>query len=89
MLIGLLSGYPHLYNYPSQKTDKEAQYKLGSKLMRSLRAWILFFLMILSCVIVRSAKSGTANGVIWLIAFVLTIVLGHLIYFAIKWKKIK
>lgn len=89
MLTGILSMFPQSFNYPSQKNDKEAQYKLGARFMRSLRAWILFFIMILSFIVVRSAKTGTAKGAVWLIAFVLAIVAGHLIYFFTKWKKIK
>ena len=89
MLFSLLSSRPHLFNYPSQKNDQEAQYKLGAKMMRSLKAWILFFFVILNLIIVYSARSGKADGAIWLIAFLLMIVAAHLVYFFTKWKKIK
>ena len=89
MLTGLLNSYPHLYNYPSQKNDKESQYKLGSKLMRSLRAWVLFFIAMVTYMIVHSAKTGTAKSSIWLLLFIFAIVAGHLIWFFIRWRKIK
>ena len=89
VIIGLTSMYPESFNYPSQKNDKESQYKLGSKLVRSLKASILISIMIVSWVEIQSAKSGTAKGAAWLIALILGVVFGNLIWFAIKWRKIK
>ena len=89
MLTGIISMFPESFNYPSQKEDKEAQYRLGAKLMRSLRASVLFFVTTTTVVIVQSAKSGMAKGVFWLIALIIGIVAVHLIWFAVKWKKIK
>lgn len=88
MLTGLITGNPELYNYPSQKIDKEAMYKLGSKLMRSLRAWILFFIAIITFMVVQAAKTGTAKGSVWLLLFIFAIIAGHLIWFFVQWKKI-
>jgi uncharacterized membrane protein len=89
MIFSLISSKPHLYNYPSQKNDLESQYRLGSKMMRSLKAWVLLFLLVVNYIIVRSAHTNSAKGVLWLIAFMLAIVAGHLIYFFTKWKKIR
>lgn len=89
MLTGIISMFPESFNYPSQKNDKESQFKLGAKLMRSLRASVLFFITIVTGVIVQSTKSGTAKGAIWLIALIIVIISAHLIWFAVKWKKIK
>lgn len=89
MLFSLISSRPHLYNYPSQKNDLESQYKLGSKMMRSLKAWILLFLLVVNYIIVQSTHTNSAKGALWLIAFMLAIVTAHLIYFYTKWKKIK
>ncbi|HWY11480.1 MAG TPA: DUF1648 domain-containing protein [Bacteroidia bacterium] len=89
IIFSVVSAYPHLYNYPSQKNDIDAQYKLGSKMTRSLKTWILLFLVILNYIIVQSAYSNSAKNAIWLIGFVIAIVAGHLIYFFNKWKKIK
>jgi uncharacterized membrane protein len=89
MLIGIISMFPESFNYPSQKNDKESQYKLGTKLVRSLKASILIFILIVSVVIIQSAKTGTAKGAGWLIALILIIVFGNLIWFAVKWRKIK
>lgn len=89
MLTGILSMFPESFNYPSQKIDKESQYKLGAKLMRSLRASVLLFITIVTFIILQSTKSGTAKGAFWLIALILLIISAHLIWFAVKWKKIK
>jgi uncharacterized membrane protein len=89
MLFSLISSKPHLYNYPSRKNDLESQYKLGSKMMRSLKAWMLLFLFVVNYIIVQSAHTHSAKGALWLIAFVLAIVAGHLIYFYTQWKKIR
>ncbi len=89
MIFTLISSRPHLYNYPSQKNDLESQYKLGSKMMRSLKVWMLLFLLIVNYIVVQSAHTNSAKGVLWLITFILTIVAGHFIYFFIKWKKIR
>lgn len=89
MIFSFISSRPHLYNYPSQKNDIESQYRLGSKMMRSLKVWMLFFLLIVNYIVVRSADTNSAKGVLWLIAFILAIIAGHLIYFFLKWKKIK
>lgn len=89
MITGLISSYPNLYNYPSEKADKEGQYKLGSKLVRSLRAWILLFIAILGYMMIYSAKSGTAKGAGWFIGIMLTVIAAHLIWFFRQWKKIK
>ena len=88
MLTGILSMFPESFNYPSQKNDKEAQYKLGAKLMRSLRACILFSITIVTVVVVKSAQTGSAKGAFWLIGMVLVILIGNLTWFAIKWKQI-
>lgn len=88
-ITGLASMYPESFNYPSQKNDKESQYKLGAKLMRSLKAGILLFITIVTCVIIQSAKTGTAKGAAWIIALILIIVSGNLIWFFVQWKKIK
>lgn len=89
MLIGIITLFPESFNYPSQKNDKESQYKMGVKLMRSLRACMLLFVALLTYVMIQSAKNGTAKGTFWIIAVVPAILLGNLIWFAVKWKKIK
>lgn len=89
MLTGIIGMFPESFNYPSQKNDKEAQYKLGAKFMRSLRASVLLFIAIVSCMVVNSAKTGSAKGSVWLILLIFSIIAGHLIWFFIQWKKIK
>ena len=89
VLFGVISMFPESFNYPSQKNDKEKQYKLGAGLMRSLRACILLFITIIAYVIVQSAQTGSANGAFWLIGIILVIIAGNLIWFAVRWKKIK
>ena len=89
MLIGIISMFPESFNYPSQKEDKESQYKLGGKLLRSLKACILLFITITTFYMMQSAKTGSAKNAIWLIPLILLIVFGNLIWFAVKWKKIK
>lgn len=88
-IAGITAMYPESFNYPSQKTDKESQYKLGAKFMRSLKASILLAILIVTVVIIESAKSGTAKGAAWLVALFLLIIFGNLIWFAIKWRKVK
>lgn len=88
MLTGILTGFPESFNYPSQKNDKESQYKLGAKLMRSLRACILFFITILTLVIVRSAQTGSAKDAFWLIGILPVLLIVNFSWFAVKWKKI-
>ncbi len=88
ILTGILAMFPESYNYPSKKNDKEKQYKLGAKLMRSFRACILFFITIVAVVIVRSAQTGSAKGAFWLIGIILVILFGNLSWFAVKWKQI-
>ncbi len=89
MLTGIISMFPESFNYPSQKEDKESQYKLGGKLLRSLKACILLFITITTFYMVQSAKTGNAKNAIWLIPLILIIFFGNLIWFAVKWKKIK
>jgi uncharacterized membrane protein len=89
MLVGIITMFPESFNYPSQKNDKESQYKLGTKLMRSLRACMLLFITLITYIMINSAKTGTAKGTFWIISFVPAILLGNLIWFFVKWKKIK
>lgn len=88
MLTGIISMFPESFNYPSQKNDKESQYKLGAKLIRSLKASVLLFITIVTFVVIQSTKSGNAKGAFWLIALIVVIVSAHLIWFASKWRKI-
>ena len=89
MLMGVVSKFPETFNYPSQKNNKEEQFKLGAKLMRSFRACVLLFLTIVTCVEIRSAYMGSAKGAIWLVGIVVIILAGNLIWFFTQWKKIK
>jgi len=89
MLTGIIAMFPESFNYPSQKEDKVSQYKLGVKLMRSLRACILVYLALISVVMIQSVKTGTLKGIFLIIGFIPAILLGNLIWFAVKWKKIK
>ena len=89
ILMGVVAMFPESFNYPSQKNDKESQYKLGVKLLRSLRACILLFITLISVVMIQSAKTGTVKGTFLIIGIVPAILLGNLIWFAVKWKKIK
>lgn len=89
MLTGIISMFPQSFNYPSQKEDKESQYKLGAKLLRSLRASVLFFIALISVAMIESAKTGVLKGSYWMIVFLFAILIGNFIWFAIKWKKIK
>ena len=56
--------------------------------MRSLKASILFFITMVTVVIVRSAQTGSAKGAFWLIGIVVVILIANLSWFAVKWKKI-
>lgn len=89
MLMGIVTLFPESFNYPSQKEDKESQYKLGTKLMRSLRACMLLFITLVSVIMIQSAKTGTAKGTFIVIGVVPIILFGNLIWFFVKWKKIK
>ena len=89
MIFSLISSRPHLYNYPSQKNDLESQYRLGSKMVRSLKVWMLLFILVVNYVVVQSAHTSSAKSAPWLIASVFAIIAAHLIYFFVKWKKIK
>jgi uncharacterized membrane protein len=89
MLTGIIAMFPESFNYPSQKEDKASQYKLGVKLMRSLRACILLFVTLVTVVMIHSTKTGTAKGTFWIIGIVPLILLGNLIWFFSRWKKIK
>ena len=89
VLMGVIAMFPESFNYPSQKNDIESKHKLGVKLLRSLRACILLFITLLTVVMIQSAKTGSAKGLFWIIGFVPAILLGNLIWFAVKWKKIK
>lgn len=89
MLLGIISMFPESFNYPSRKNDVEGQYKLGVKLLRSLRACILLFIMLLSCAMIRSATTSSAKGMFWLMPIILVFLAGNLIWFAVKWKKLK
>lgn len=88
MLTGILNMFPESFNYASQKNDKESQYKLGAKLMRSLRACILFFITILTLIMVRSAQTGSAKDAFWLIGILPILLIANFAWFAVKWKKI-
>lgn len=89
MLTGIISMFPESFNYPSQKEDKVSQYKLGGKLLRSLKTCILLFITITTLYMLQSAKTDSAKNAVWLIPLILIIVFGNLIWFAVKWKKIK
>ena len=88
-LMGIIAMFPASFNYPSQKNDKESQYKLGVKLLRSLRACILLFIALISFVMIQSAKTGMIKGTFWIIAIVPAILFGNLIWFFVQWRKIK
>lgn len=88
-LLGIISMFPESFNYPSQKNDKESQYKLGVKLLRSMRACVLLFITILTVIMVQSAKTGTAKGMWGVVGIVPAFLLINLIWFFVKWKKIK
>jgi len=89
VLMGIVTLFPESFNYPSKKEDKESQYKLGTKLMRSLRACMLLFITLISAIMIQSAKTGTVKGTFLIISIVPIILLGNLIWFFVKWKKIK
>ncbi len=89
MLLGIISMFPESFNYPSQKNDKESQYKLGVKLLRSMRACFLLFITILTVIMVQSAKTGSVKGTWGIIGIVPAFILINLIWFFVRWKKIK
>lgn len=89
MLLGVIAMFPESFNYPSKKSDTEGQYKLGVKLIRSLKACILLFVAILSYAMVRSAQTSSAKDMFWLMPIVPAFLVGNLIWFAVKWKKLK
>lgn len=89
ILMGVIAMFPESLNYPAKKNDKESQYKLGIKLLRSLKACILLFIALMSFIMIQSAKTGMIKGTFWIISIVPAILLVNLIWFFVRWKKIK
>jgi uncharacterized membrane protein len=91
MYIGLtvLAKYPQVYNFRYTPTNIEEQYKITSKMVRSIKAGLMFFFSLLAFFLVQSAQLKLMGYIIWLLPIFLIIIFGNVIYYTIQWGKIK
>lgn len=88
VLLTVLAGFPQSYNFHYTKNNIEAQYKITSKMVRSIKAGMMMFFVALNFFLVQSAQLKFTHYIIVLVPMVLLIIFGNVIYYYIKWGKI-
>lgn len=92
VLIGLsiLNKYPEIFNYPNKITEENEleSYTNATRMMRYLKLVIALVFIIVTIMINRSAQ-GHADGFIMILPVVLGLIFIPLIFFTIKFYKIK
>ena len=92
MYVGfsILAKYPQVYSFRYTPTNIEEQYRVTSKMVRGIKAGMLFFFVVLTFILVQSAQLKMIEyAVVWLVPLILVIIFGNVIYYTIRWSKIK
>jgi uncharacterized membrane protein len=82
----LLNKYPHMFNYPSEKTEKNAL-KHYINTNRMLRVLKLVIVLIFGLIVFRTIQNinGNADGLgIWFLPLMMAMIFVPMIYFFIK-----
>jgi uncharacterized membrane protein len=85
LLLTVLSGFPHIYNYPFKITlqNAQVQYRLASRFMRILRTLILINFLYLTRQTITNALGKTSGlGKAFLPVFMITI-FGSIIFYLV------
>lgn len=87
-LLTVLAEFPKSYNFHYTKNNIEEQYKITTKMVRSIKLGLMLFFVALNFFIVESAQLKFTNYIVVLVPMVLLIVFGNVIYYTIQWSKI-
>lgn len=87
--LTLLNKYPHLFNYPVKITDTnaEGQYTLATKLIRLLKAIIIFLILYFTIQIVEAARDRNFSLNFWDIPLIILLIILPTINFIIQSRK--
>lgn len=83
-----LTRYPQFYSSGITKNNKEAQLRLTSKMLRTIKAVILFVFLVVNVMMTQSAQLKSTGYIPYLLPFILIVVFTPTIYFVIKLGKI-
>ena len=87
--LSILAKFLQVYNFRYTQTNIEEQYKVTSKMVRSIKAGFMFFTIVLNFFLVESAQLKFTNYIMLLVPLILIIIFGNVIYYTIQWSKIK
>jgi uncharacterized membrane protein len=91
VLITMISRYPHLFNYPKQVTEENAErlYSMSTTMMRYLKTAVLVIFGTISVDTYSAAINKDTGFMAWGMPLEMALMLGPLIFTTIKMARLK
>lgn len=91
IVLTILNKFPHIFNYPTTITEKDAlkQYTNATRMLRCFKLVIVFTFGLISFKTIQISEDNSAKLGIWMLPLILCLIIIPMIYFTIKSNRIK
>lgn len=86
--LTVLSRYPQLYKSRMQKNNKAAEYKLGVKMILTLKPILMAVFFLITYFMIQTAQLKLTAYLNYLLGAILLIIFSHVIYWLIRYSKL-
>jgi len=86
--LTVLSRYPHLYKSRMQKNNRTAEYKLGVKVILTLKPILMSVFFLITYFMIQTAQLKLTAYLNYLLGAILLIIFCHVIYWLIRFTKL-